>query len=161
MSEPIIPVLKPGDCLLYSMPDIVDWAIEFHTAGPVAHVEVYVGEPQQAVASRNGIGVGKYPLRVDGLAAVLRPKDPFDLTAAMAWFETVNGYGYDFAGLLSSLTPDTVTVPGHLFCSAFATLFYRAGAFDAANAECPPNKVWPVDFLKFPGFAHLLCPAGW
>ena len=154
-----IPVLKPGDSLLYSTPDITDFIIEFGTGGPVAHIEKYVG-PMRSVASRNGLGVAEYPLRLDGLVAVLRPA-VFDLDAAMAWFRTVNGDGYDWIGLTNAFTPGITEVPKHLFCSAFGTLFDRAGGFNSFHPDCPADKIWPVEFLKVPGYQHLMVPPGW
>lgn len=148
--------LKPGDALLYSSTDPVDWVIEHVTGGPVAHIEGYIGD-SESVASRNGVGVGKYPLRLDGLVAVLRPPATFDLNNAMNWFEIVNGDGYDWQDLLPDFfSAENQQTPNRLFCSAFMTLWYTEGNFNAISPNWPANKVDPVDFLKTPALEHVL-----
>ncbi len=161
MTPAIIPAFEPGDLLGYADPSFVDFNIELFTAGPLAHVEIYVGHGL-SFASRNGIGVNLYPMRQDGLSALLRPnKELLDFDSAAAWVETVRGESYDFWGLLSAAIPGIVEQPKHLFCSAAATLWYRNATWDAAHPECPAVKITPVDFLKFAGFQHLLSPPGW
>jgi hypothetical protein len=148
--------LKPGDALLYSSEDPVDWVFEHVTGGPVAHIEGYLGD-NESVASRNGRGVGKYALRMDGLAAVLRPNQAFNFTNAMTWFETVNGDDYDWQDLLPDFFTDGLQVTANrLFCSAFMTLWYAEGGFAAISPNWPANKVDPVDFLKTPALEHIL-----
>ncbi len=95
-----LPNLLPGDLLLYNTPgSLVDCVIRLKTWSVAAHCECYIGE-SRSLASRNGIGVGNYPLRIEGLIAVLRPKQPFGRTRALEWFKTVDGQKYDFLGLL-------------------------------------------------------------
>ena len=93
------PELKPGDVLLYRSRSLVGWAIRFRTWSDVEHVEVYLGEGR-SVASRNGIGVGKYPLRIDGLVRVFRPVENPDVIAGLLWFADVDGLPYAWTDLL-------------------------------------------------------------
>src|SRR5690242_19153096 len=94
-----IPELQPGDCLLYWGNSLFEWAIALKTWSKVAHVEIYRGEAK-SVASRNGIGVGKYPLRTEGLSWVLRPETVLSIGMADSWFFRVQGQKYDWLGLL-------------------------------------------------------------
>jgi hypothetical protein len=109
----------------------------------VGHVEVYVGGGD-AVASRNGLGVNEYPLRTRDLLHVLRPEQPFDLIAAMAWFRTAKGLPYGWADLLQFVGLN-VNRRG-IVCSPFATLFLRAGGIPVFNDE-PAEKIAPFQFL--------------
>jgi hypothetical protein len=144
--------LKPGDCLLYNTPrDVVDFCIRLKTWSPAAHCECYIGDGQ-SVASRNGIGVGQYSLRLDGLIAVLRPLKYFDLSDCMAYFRRVRGQKYDFGGLMCFYLADRFKSPNRQFCSEFLTNFYRAGKFHAIQPEWSADKVAPGSFLMSPEF---------
>ena len=152
-SPPVTPLpLLPGDCLLYAPPPwswtpwkvggwLVGKAIAIKTWNAVTHCEAYSGQGT-SVASRDGIGVGTYPLRLKGLVTILRPTEPFDLTKAHAWFATVDGQGYDWTGLLRFVmwggrsTRDDQ--PSKQFCSEFLTRWYRRGGlplFGSADAD--------------------------
>src|SRR2546430_7436827 len=95
----MIPDLQPGDALLYRPSTFFGWIIALKTWTRISHIEIYAGGGL-SVASRNGIGVGKYPLRLDNLARVRRPRGLFFLDRAMTWFQTVDGHKYDYWGLL-------------------------------------------------------------
>jgi hypothetical protein len=69
----LLRTLKPGDVLLYKPKGLFGWLIRVKTWHKIAHVECYVGDGL-SVASRDGKGVGKYPLRSSELAVVCRPK---------------------------------------------------------------------------------------
>lgn len=146
--------LQSGDSILYSTSDLVDGLIEDHTGGPVAHIEVYEGQGQ-SVASRNGLGVNRYPLRTVGAIYVLRPNVDVDVVAATEWFETVKGEGYDWVGLLNFFRPGETVTPHELFCSAFGCLWYRAGKANLFHPSWYANKLSPVDYLKVPGFTWV------
>ena len=90
--------LAPGDCLLYKPSSVWSYAIAIKTWNKVSHCEAYIGDGY-SVASRDGLGVARYPLRLDGLVKVLTPNKAFSVGAAMAWFATVNGQGDDWIGL--------------------------------------------------------------
>jgi hypothetical protein len=85
MSEPFNPaILQPGDAILYFGHDLGSWLIALKTWTKVAHVEIYRGN-QISYSSRLESGVNAYPLRLDGIDAVMRPKRPLDLLAADKW----------------------------------------------------------------------------
>jgi len=95
------PDLQPGDVLLYGGRGFIDQAIQFRTWSDVSHVEIYAGICM-SIASRNGIGVGRYLFRADGLRYVLRPIafTQQQFAQGMAWFATVNRQPYNWGDLL-------------------------------------------------------------
>jgi hypothetical protein len=145
---PARPELRAGDVLLYRGDGFFSWAIRLRTwhlerNAPV-HVEVSLG-PAGAVASRNGLGVARYPTRYDGLAYVLRPTVPFDVLRALDWFtREANGARYGWLELLAFYGLDVRA--GGWFCSEFATEFLREGGVRVFNDE-PAIKIAPVTFL--------------
>lgn len=150
MKSPI--ELLPGDALLYATPwDFVDFCIRLKTWSKAAHCESYVGEGF-SVASRNGIGVNKYPFREAGLIAVLRPKSPFDLEFAMSYFRRVQFQKYDFGGLMSFFLADKLKSKDRQFCSEFLTNFYRAGGLNFVYPDWSADKVAPGSLIMSPVF---------
>lgn len=150
--------IKPGDCLLYKSTSLFGLLIGFKTWHDVSHCEAYVGQGF-SVASRDGKGVEKYPIRTDGLIHVLRPTVPFDLDKAMRVFRMkYKGQKYDWMGLLrfawrSKVVPDNKD--NRQFCSEFLTRFYRAGGLDPFNgmdADCIP----PCHFLLSDHFVEVM-----
>lgn len=140
---------RAGDCLLYSPSSIFGAVISVKTWHAISHVEIAIS-PSESVASRDGQGVSRYPLRTDHLAAVLRPTVPLDLSTALNWFESVRGQGYDWLGLLrfswrSEYVPSKLTA-NKMFCSEFATRFYRQAGFDPFPRE-DADAVAPFQFL--------------
>ncbi len=136
--------LRPGDVLLYRGSGVYGWLIRLKTWHPIGHVEVYVGDRQSA-ASRDGKGVNIYPLRMDGLAYVLRPIEPFDLAAALRWYEReAKGLPYGWLDLLQ-FVGQNVNRKG-VVCSPFATQLLRAGGIPIFNDE-PAEKIAPFQFL--------------
>lgn len=136
--------LQPGDVLLYNGSGLYSWIIRIKTWHATSHVEVYVGDGQ-SVASRDGIGVGLYTSRSDGLTHVLRPTVPFQYKAAMDWFyRHANKQPYGWLDLLAfvGMTRDH---PG-MVCSDFATQFLRAGGVPVFNQE-PSRQIAPFQFL--------------
>lgn len=143
----ILEFIKPGDTILYNTPwDFVDWAIRVKTWSVAAHCEGYVGNGL-SVASRNGIGVGEYDFRKEGVVAVLRPVHPFNIDKAMEWFKTVDGQGYDFLGLMAFFLAARQSSPDKMFCSEFLTNWYRAGGFQVIQKNWDADKVAPGNFL--------------
>jgi len=139
-------ILKPGDVLLYFTHDFIDDVIAEKTGKPVGHIEVYAGDGK-SMASRNGIGVNVYPLRLDGLICVRRPDGELDFATGMDWFNTVaNGQGYDFEGLLTFACITTHGHEGQMFCSEFALNFFRACGFQPFNSDQPSYETSPRDF---------------
>ncbi len=139
------PELQPGDILLYGGGDVVSRLIQFRTWSDVSHIEIYVGDGR-SVASRNGVGVGQYPLRVAGLRRVYRPKVFLNLLQGLNWFATVNGTPYGWADLLRFYL---INVPTKgLICSEFADLFFRNCNLPLFNTNYPEGAVCPGDYEK-------------
>lgn len=139
-------ILQPGDVLLYyTTHDLVDTIIAEKTGKDVGHVERYAGD-NQSFASRNGVGVNLYPLRLDGLICVRRPYKAIDFTAGVAWFNKVaKGQGYDFEGLLSFTSFIKHGHDGQMFCSEFSVNFDRACGFEPFNSDQPAFETSPRD----------------
>lgn len=101
--------LRPGDVLLYRGRSLFSLAIRLVTASVYTHVEAFDGVDADgapmAWASRDGIGVGRYPFRRAGLALALRPRRPFNVEAARAFWQAANGEPYDWPGLAVSRLP--------------------------------------------------------
>lgn len=135
--------LQPGDVLLYAPRGFYGWIIRLKTWHRVSHCEIVIGQHYVA-ASRDGIGVGKYPLRTDGLIAVLRPKVPFDLPAAARYIESMLGTPYGWGDLLAFFGASK-DYQG-IVCSPFVTEALRAGGVPVFNHE-PANAVAPFMFL--------------
>lgn len=157
--------LQPGDCLLYRPNSIMGWVIAVKTWTAISHVEIYTGD-LTSVASRDGIGVARYPLRRSNLAYVRRPscKIPstniqhpekhqvpgLDFARAMRWFRTVNGQKYDWKGLLCFTLAVHQGSMDRMFCSEFATRWYRKAGFDALAPEINADHVAPSEFVQTP-----------
>lgn len=149
-----LPELRAGDCLLYYMHDFFDEIIALKTWNRVAHVEVYIGNGA-SVASRNGLGVAKYPLRVLDIAYVRRPHGDFRLYDALEWFTDVDGQGYDWLGLLCFTLALKQGSPDKMFCSEFATNFYRHGCIDIVANDYPADLVAPAQLLQSPSLTTI------
>lgn len=140
-------ILLPGDMLLYfDEGSFVDFVIAEKTGKKVSHVETFVGGGQ-SIASRNLIGVGQYPLRLDGLVCVRRIRQPWNLEAGLAWAKTVNGQDYDFKGLLTATSLVKDGTPGDMFCSEHRLNFDRACGVEPFNPSlradcCYPRDLW-------------------
>lgn len=139
--------LKPGDILLYRPASVFGWLITVKTWHRISHVEVYDGVGQ-SWASRDGLGVARYPLRISQLAYVLRPQVPLDLAAARQWATTMAGTPYGWLDLANF-----VNVPVRsrgIVCSPFVTSFERAAGWHIFP-EDPPEKIAPFQFLDLIG----------
>ena len=136
-------MIQPGDVLLYRPTGVFGRVIAVKTWHRISHVEVALSA-SESVASRDGIGVGRYAHRSQDLAHVLRPRLPVDLAVALRWFTTVEGQPYGWLDLLAfiGLKSDG---PG-MVCSPFATEFLRAGGLPIFNGE-PARYVAPFEFL--------------
>lgn len=147
--------LQPGDNLLYRPKGFFGWLIAIKTWHKISHCECYIGDGQ-SVASRDGIGVGIYPLRTAELCYILRPKEPFLLAAAMDKFRrSYQGQGYDWAGLLRFAWREPVSqirFNNKQFCSEFLTRFDRDGGMkELFNGE-DADAIAPFQFLLDPSF---------
>ena len=136
--------LVPGDVLLYRASGFYGRLIALKTWHPISHVEVYAGDGQSE-ASRDGVGVGRYLLRTDGLTHVLRPVHPaFNWASGDAWFRAVEGQPYGWLDLLQFVGLP-VNGPG-MVCSPFVAGRLRASGLPIFNAE-PIEKIAPCTFL--------------
>lgn len=154
--------MKPGDCLLYTPTGVFGIAIAIKTWHSISHCECYVGQGQ-SVASRDGIGINQYPWRNTQLGYILRPNRPFNLGAAMDWFQGVRGEKYDWMGLLrfgwrAKYVPHCLT-DNKMFCSEFLTRFYRAGGMDPFPRE-DADAIAPFQFESNPLFDLVPLPLG-
>lgn len=154
-------ILQPGDVLLYSGTGLVSRLIQLKTWSRYSHCEVY-DRQRTSVASRDGIGVGRYLLRLEGLRVVLRPRVTslgmltidghtigLDMSTARAWFDLVNGQKYDWVGLLGFLGTrfQGKSADDKMFCSEFATRFLRKAGFDPFNGY-DADGIAPSEFAK-------------
>jgi hypothetical protein len=149
----LVDTLEPGDVLLYSPKGLFGWIIRIKTWHKVAHCEVYIGG-QESVASRDGIGVGRYPLRAAQLVTVCRMKPdairdraglilPFNMPKAMRWFASMKGTPYGWSDLIQFAG---FNVDGWgIVCSPFVARFLRNGGLDPFNGE-DPLKIAPFQF---------------
>jgi|HubBroStandDraft_3_1064219.scaffolds.fasta_scaffold202833_1 hypothetical protein len=136
--------LVRGDTLGYFTRDPIDYAIAIKTWTWLAHVEIYDGDGM-SVASRNGIGVNRYPLRKDGLCVIRRPLQPFNYDTANAWFEkTARGQGYDWKGLLCFTLAEKQGSPDKMFCSEFWLNWYRQGHLELLDPNWSADRTPPA-----------------
>lgn len=145
--------LLPGDCLLYRPNGMFGWAIAVKTWHQISHVEVYDREGF-SLASRDGLGVGRYPYRSANLAAVLRPNGFYLHKAAVAWFDEVEGQRYDYWGLLRFFTIGSGK-QDRMFCSEFATRLYRNGGMEPFQPTEDADLIAPFEFLTSAKFDRV------
>jgi hypothetical protein len=143
--------LQAGDCLGYSPSNIFDWFVALKCWTKVSHCEIYAGDGN-SYASRNGLGVNVYPLRLDHLAFVRRPiAHEFDFEPAKVWFYAhAIGQKYDWKGLLCFILAAKQGAHDRMFCSEFATRFYNRGQFKPFDANWDADRVPPSFFLVTP-----------
>jgi hypothetical protein len=150
--------LDPGDVLLYRPKGLVGWLIASRTWSNWAHVEVYIGAGR-SVASRDGIGVDEYPVRLTELGRVLRPHQRIDRSAAMTWFHAkAQGQRYDYLAILRFLLPHFITRDldtTRQICSAFAVRFLRAGGVDLVAPDLDADLVAPSTLVATPAAVVL------
>lgn len=134
--------IKAGDVLLYRPSGLFGRFIQFHTGHRISHVEVYLGDGTSS-ASRDGQGVNLYPVRLEGLAYILRPKYEFDSAKARAFTEAHKGTPYGWFDLLNFFGY-RVNAKG-IVCSPWATLLIRDQGAPIFNDE-NPLLVAPFEF---------------
>jgi len=139
--------LRRGDCLLYRPKGFFGWVIATKTWHPVAHVEVYAGN-DHSWASRDGLGVNLYPIRMTELAYVLRPTAPVDLARANRWAQTKIGTRYGWIELLNFVGVSLSL--GGMFCSQFEVEYYRQGGW-SMFPEDDAARVAPFENLNLVG----------
>lgn len=153
--------LQPGDCLGYFSRDIIDYAIAFKTWTRLAHVEVYEGEGM-SVASRNGVGVNRYPLRKTDIAVIRRPLGKIDFDAAKNWFETrARHEKYDWKGLLCFTLAVRQGSMDRMYCSEFMLRWYRAANFQPLDPDWDADWTPPAFILVPPTFETIWKKPSW
>jgi hypothetical protein len=154
-ASPSVADLRFGDCCLYNrQSSFVDGVIRLKTWAPCAHVEAYIGA-LHSFASRNGIGVNRYPFRETDLVAVLRPRHTVDSVGTDKYQAKVRGQGYDFLGLLCFEFAKWQGSPDKQFCSELVNNWYRAGGFEAFHESWSSDRVSPGMFLQSGRFEHV------
>lgn len=151
--------LRAGDLLLYRPSGLWGWIIAVKTWSRFSHCEVYIGS-NECVASRE-TGVNLYPLRMEGLGAVLRPYVPIDMPRATAWFYShACGQKYDWLGLLCFTLAVKHGSRKRMFCSEFGTRFYRSGKVHVIAPHWDADRVAPGSFLMTPAFEVVWTDGG-
>lgn len=144
--------LQPGDVLLYQGTGFFSWAIRVKTFSPISHVELWRGEG--AYASRDGEGVGTYPLRVTDLHTILRPLVPLSPTEWQAIDGAHHGYTgstYDWWGLFGFFRPSLgVGNDARAFCSEHVARLFKLAGRPLFGLNYPSDKVTPGMFLATP-----------
>lgn len=138
--------LLPGDILLFRSPGFFSWLIRIKTGGHFSHVELYVGNGT-VWASRNGLGVERYPLDLDHVVGVLRPTKRLNWAKGIKWFETVaRGQKYDWLGLLNFYIAKWQGGENKkMFCSEFIVRVFRAFEAPLFDYHVDADGVAPCD----------------
>jgi hypothetical protein len=148
-------LLQSGDCLLYRPSSLFGWIIALKTFNMVSHVEVYAGMGE-SYASRDGQGVNIYPFRTAQLTRVLRPIGKMDLANGRCWFlRYALGQKYDWLGLLCFTLAVKQGAQDRMFCSEFATRYYRVCGLEPFAADYDADHVPPSYFLSSPAFKTI------
>ena len=154
-------ILQPGDLILYAPSSLYGKLIAIKTWHSISHCELFTGNGQSA-ASRDGVGVGLYPLRTDHAAYVLRPQDAgvLDWVAFWKWFRTVNGQKYDWWGLLRFVWTHELGPNQHakMYCSEFVVRAYRVMGSKAVSATEDADAFAPAPLLASSGLAVIATP---
>lgn len=146
-------LLLPGDILLFDRRGLFNYIIKLKRGEKFSHCENYIGG-NDTVASRNGLGVARYALKLDGLAAIYRvkPNIPLDVTAGMKWFNStdatgrklIDGQKYDWVGLLSfTFAQFQGRENAKMFCSEFTMRFMRHCGIELFNSDTDADAVSP------------------
>lgn len=154
-----LPHLEAGDHLLYGADgSLVSWLIRHKTWSDVSHIEIYAGNGQ-SLASRNGVGVNMYPLRINSLRYVLRPLRPMNMLKGLEWFYNTARYQkYDFKGLMCFYLAVKHGSHDRMFCSEFATRFDRQSDYQPFHSAWDADKVAPGNYLMSPMFNWIMSP---
>jgi hypothetical protein len=147
--------LEPGDTLLYGPSDVFGLLTCLKTWSPACHVEIYAGNGM-SYASRNGIGVNSYPLRLTQLIAIRRPEFPVDFTRGAHWFDRVaRGQAYDWLGLLCFTLAVKQGDPNKMFCSEFWKRFYPCCGLHVIAPDWDADRTSPAQCLQTPALKTI------
>lgn len=140
-------ILRTGDALLYRPSDFFGWLIWLKSWTRIAHIEIYAGEGM-SWASRDGIGINRYPLRTAQLGCVRRANVTLDIAKMEEYSASVRGQGYDWRGLATFAVLVKKGSEGKQFCSEFATNDFRAGGFEPFNPSIAADTIAPSEFYQ-------------
>jgi hypothetical protein len=140
-------LLKAGDIMLYRPKGLFGQLIRLKTWHSISHVEIYDGG-LYSLASRDGLGVDRYPVRLEQLAYVLRAHVRLNLDAGRQYFDSMQGTPYGWLDLLNFFG-FPVRAPG-IVCSPFAAGFLRAAGWNVFPLD-PVELVAPFQFLDLVG----------
>lgn len=153
-------ILRPGDVLLYNGDGFFSWIIRKASNGNITHVEVYAGEGK-SFASRDGLGVNTYPLRLDNLVVVLRPKK-FNLQKAEAYHKTRIGAKYDWFGLVRSFVGNKWKKnDAKAWCSEYVDEVMRAGGVNSFPRDNFSTSISPWDFWQSLAYSRFYVDKYW
>lgn len=140
-------ILKPGHLLLYRASSIFGYAIAAFSGSRISHIEMYRGDGI-SYASRDGIGVDEYPLRIKDLDLVLEAVEPLDMNRVAIGFAGKIGHRYDNATILKHATFGLVGgKPMAEVCSEVQAYLVRVGGLERAFGDKQPDEVKPSDFV--------------
>lgn len=157
-------LIQPGDILGFEGEEVVRWK----TDGLAGHIAISIGGGK-VITSLTATGVGIYDLTQNGTPVwVRRPVQPFNLTAALAWFKTVEGtpYGWVDIGAVTDIKAisqivEKLTGKKGMDCSHTVTLCATAGGCPQHSFDTrPASDVTPADFEISIGSTELWSLAG-
>lgn len=144
------PGVQAGDVLLYQGTGFWSRLIRIKTWSDVSHCEL-ANSASSAFASRDGKGVGTYPVREAGLYAVLRPVVPLDMDGVRQFHARCLGQRYDWWGLLRFVTIGKQSQDKQ-FCSEYVVRLLRSGGIEPFTPQTDADLVAPGQFLMSPAF---------
>lgn len=124
-------LILPGDILLYDRDGWVNKFIKFKRGEKFSHVAI-ASQSGFMLEALQGTTCDERPLRLDGLAGILRTKEPIDFEVGYEWFlKVAKGQAYDWVGLLSfAFARFQGRTNNKMFCSEFVVRFF-------AKLNCP------------------------
>lgn len=151
------------DVLIYNTPfsfkdpsTIFDVAIRLKTwSYDATHTETYIGNGFSA-ASRNGLGVNTYPLRVNDLSHILRPAVKFDFDAALKWHKSCIGQKYDWKGLLVFTLAVRDGSNNKMYCSEHTHRMAKKGKYFPFGIHADADRTAPMQFEWTPVYDWLM-----
>lgn len=155
--------LREGDLLLYGRTPFfaspTSWffglVINFKTWSDFCHVEIYDGDGE-SLASRDGDGVGCYPVRLEQLICVRRPGIGYNHKLVRQWFDRyADGQKYDWKGLLCFALAAKQGAPDRMFCSEFACRAARVGLLKPFNPAMDADKASPAQLWQTPAYHSI------
>lgn len=154
-------LLVPGDVLLYNGSSVFSWLIRRVSNGSITHVEVYQGSGK-SMASRDGEGVGTYPLRVNGLVAILRPKGQIRIKDAIAYHNTRVGAKYDWLGLVRSFVGNKwLKNDEKAWCSEYVDEVMQAAGVNSFPEDSFSTAITPWDFWQSLAYRRVWVDKDW